>query len=538
MRDQGKVLGLMGVGMLLLTGCMGSTPPEATVKVSGTVSVARAGEAVAGATVSVDGTKVSTTTDANGHYSVDVPVSRHTLVIHKDGYASTRVENFTTTAPQTLDEILQRSFDPDLPTTPPTVTLSRQTLDAKGKVTSEVPLKDGDTIDVTGDKPLDLNVGVKTTTASPDVNGVYGGIASLEVDAGSSGFLNAGRTRSLNLTPSGNDTFTFTASDFAAFKGTVDLHVSMYDFNGNRTHVIRHLKLNTVANAGALVAPTKVAPTAITFADTATYGALGKNPQTATLLKRWVQTHDSAALKALSSTARSTTGRLTPQAAPTGTVMWVDVNFEYTGTAAPRTFELDRSLDGGKTYTKVLSATPAKAMVDPKDASAGYVLRDNSSQLTPGVKTTYRVRAVSDAGTKDSDEKSVTPLGRYSVELLSPGQADTGVDTAPIFRWRTSGASDVENLLLLVEDRTQAEGNSDQWLSDVSGMNSATYDFDGSALTKYLQPFHAYDWQMAAVTNSKDNTAFSVGADFFNLFGVTANPIERGPVNEFVTGGY
>ena len=43
---------------------------------------------------------------------------------------------------------------------------------------------------------------------------------------------------------------------------------------------------------------------------------------------------------------------------------------------------------------------------------------------------------------------------------------------------------------------------------------------------------------MAAVTYNTDETAFSVGADFFNVFGITANPVEGGPINEFVTGGY
>jgi len=120
----------------------------------------------------------------------------------------------------------------------------------------------------------------------------------------------------------------------------------------------------------------------------------------------------------------------------------------------------------------------------------------------------------------------------------APAQGSTGVETAPIFRWKTGGASDKEALLLLVLDRTQAEGKSFQWQSDVSGKTSAVYDNDGRALTPYLQPFHAYDWQMAGMTYNTDQTAFSIGADFFNALGIVSNPVKGGPVNEFVTGGY
>ena len=109
---------------------------------------------------------------------------------------------------------------------------------------------------------------------------------------------------------------------------------------------------------------------------------------------------------------------------------------------------------------------------------------------------------------------------------------------APIFRWKTSNASDKELLLLLLLDRTQADLKSTQWRSDVSGKTDAIYNFDSAALTPYLQPFHAYDWQLAAVTYNTAETAYSIGADFFNAFAITANPVTSGPINDFVTGGY
>ena len=494
-----------------------------TVQVSGAVSVARAGTPVSGATVSVVGTTLQTTTDANGHYSLAVPTGGATLLITKDGYAATRVENIDTSGPVVVDEILQVAFRPDLPSVAPTVTTD---------------LVDGATISG------DLKIKVNTVTASPSNNGPTSGIASVGTDAGSSGFLNAGRTRSV-VTLTGNDTFSFTASQLAGFNGNTDIHIDIYDFNGNRTHLIRHVKIASAANTGAVVAPTALAPTAVTFGNTNTFGALSRDPQASArfgdLLQQWAKTGNAAGLRDLAAQA-STSGaqNVLPQAAAPETVLWVDINFKYDPAApAPRSFELYRSVDGGQTYTRALIAAPAQVLKDASKPTSGqYVMRDNSAQLTPGVQTTYKVRAVSDAAIQDSAVTTVTPLPRYRAELVAPGQAATGVETVPIFRWKTSGASDKEALLLLLLDRTQAEGKTTQWQSDVSGKTSAVYDFDSGALTPYLQPFHAYDWQLAAITYNNAKTAYSIGADFFNAFAITAFPVTSGPVNEFVTGGY
>ena len=54
-------------GALLLAACGGgSNPAVVTVPLTGVVSLSRAGEAVAGATVSVEGEATTATTDASG----------------------------------------------------------------------------------------------------------------------------------------------------------------------------------------------------------------------------------------------------------------------------------------------------------------------------------------------------------------------------------------------------------------------------------------------------------------------------------------
>ena len=503
---------------------------EQTLAFSGSVALQRAGAAVAGATVKVEGRDVQTTTDANGRFALKVPISAKTLLITKDGYGTVRIENLDPTQTPVLDEIMRPLFDLSLPSVAPTVTLD---------------LADGVTI---GNQDLTITATVQTTS---EANPPKDGIASVGSSAGNSGYLNAGRVRSVVSVADGTGVFSFKAASLAAFSGLTEVHVNIYDFNGNHTDVIRYVKAAGTANAVTAVAPTKLAPTAVTFADTGTFGALGKNPQAGAALKRWALSGDAGALNALASggarpdSTVQPDNTVQPQAAPQGTNLWVDVNFSYDPAApTPRAFELYRSLDGSS-YTQVLSVAPAAVRVDPKKPESGYVIRDTSSLLTPGTKTYYKVRAVSDAGGQDSAAVDVTPLGRYSITLTSPGQAATGVETRPIFRWKTSGASAQEVFQILVLDRLQAEGSTTQWISAPFDKttaynvgNAVIYNADGLAQSQYLQPFHAYEWQMAAATASADGKAVSIAADFFNILGLTGFPVRTGPVNEFVTGGY
>ncbi len=514
--------------------------PEPTVTFSGSVVVQRAGEAVAGATVRVEGKNAQTTTDAVGRFAFKVPVSAKVLLIEKAGYGTVRVENIDTSNPQPLEEIMPRLFDLSLPSVAPTVKLEVQTNPQEPDPTKAkfADFGDGATI---GDQNLILRATV--TTASPAVNPPDSGIASVGSSAGNSGYLNAGRVRSVTSVADGTGLFAFAKSSFAAFSGTVEVHVNIFDFNGNHTDVIRRVKVGSAASAAAVAAPTKVAPTAITFADTATFGALSKNPGAAGLLRQYLSTQDAKALNALRPGAGQVTAQgegVRPDAASQGTVLWVDVGFTYDpGATAPRAFELYRSLDG-QTYNKVLTAAPARVKVPVPTGQPDqglYTIRDTSSLLTPGVKTYYKVRAVGDGNTQDSGVQNVTPLGRYRVELVAPGQAATGVDRIPVFRWRTFGASSQELLKVVVFDRTEAEGKTTQYISDPVQGNALIYNADGLARTPHLQAYHAYDWQLAAVTANADGTAFSIAADFFNLFQITAFPVEGGPVNEFVTGG-
>ncbi|MBB6098940.1 uncharacterized protein YdeI (BOF family) [Deinobacterium chartae] len=492
----------------------GSTTETYTLQ--GSVSIARAGAAVAGATVAVEGTTITTTTDDAGRFTLEVPVDKRVLTITKEGYASTRVENVTNTG-EALEEILQRSFDPQLPSTPPTVTTT---------------LQDGTSV------AGDLKFKFTTQTARPEVNGPLSAIVSIDRAYGNSGYLGAGSVRKI-VQPTGDDEVTFAAQELAGYTGDVRVHIQVYDFNGNRTHLIRTVKLSDVAGK-TVGAPQEVTATAITFGSTGVFGALSVSPKVASELKAFARGGGLNALRAsgvFSQAAAGSKDVLQPQAAPSGTVLWTDVAFSYSG-ETPTRFELWRSFDG-MNFERVRSAAPGSIVVNA--AEGEYVFRDTSSRLRPGVETHYKVRAVG-SNTADSEVDSVTPLDRYQVTPLTPADRAVDVSVDPVFRWSVQGASDHQLAYVLVFDRVQAEGSSIQWIGKATDTNVLKYNADGSAGAgrETLQPYHAYDWQLAALTYNEQEDAFSIGADQYMLFadktGV-AQPVEDVISHEFVTGG-
>ncbi|MFC6592745.1 hypothetical protein ACFP81_12570 [Deinococcus lacus] len=505
-----KRYGLLLVGSLLLGSCGTGSTPAAQVELSGVVSEGRGQEAVAGATVEAVGLNLKAVTDNNGRWTLKVPGGRTVdLLMTKANHASALVQDLDVSKTTYLEEVLRPAFDPALTTVPGrmTVDLANGTAVAAG---AELKVK------------IDLDV------QDPARNSLMTGIASLEQPGGYSSTMNGSVVRHLFLDARGDNSVTFEAGDFSAYKGEVPVHFVAYDLNGNRTHLIRYVKVEPAAAAAAVVAPTDVKPRAITFADKLTYSPQSLTPRT---------------LQALSSSGllerAGLSGDLEPLAAPEQATLWVDVRFKYPVTAAaPRAFELWRSADGTN-FSKIVTAAPERVLLDEETGS--YRIRDTSSQLTAGEKVHYKVVAVSDAGQAESAVNDVTPLGRFTVDLLSPGQAATGVDLRPIFRWAGQGEAANTYYQVMVLDRIQGEGQSIAWLSEeLENEHTAVYNFDGSAKQPSLQPYHAYEWELVALTVSEDGKAIAVGSDYFNLLGLFANSgasVQSAEVHEFVTGG-
>uniref|UniRef100_UPI0025D43E0C hypothetical protein n=1 Tax=Oceanithermus sp. TaxID=2268145 RepID=UPI0025D43E0C len=176
----------------------------------------------------------------------------------------------------------------------------------------------------------------------------------------------------------------------------------------------------------------------------------------------------------------------------------------------------------------------------------------------PGVLLTYRVEAVNGEQRAASNEFSLTPLGPFQVEAVTPADNSTDVSVSPGYVISVQNSSTVNYLMAIVLDRVQADGFNIEYISPLFAVPGADGEFHPFAAygftgiphglfetdTGYglsgetLQPFHAYDWQPFAVTAHVNDDGFmdavSIGADFFGIWGPFG--VEDGPVNTFITG--
>ncbi|MFC6663583.1 Ig-like domain-containing protein [Deinococcus multiflagellatus] len=183
----------------------------------------------------------------------------------------------------------------------------------------------------------------------------------------------------------------FIAGFGSAAGETVYLQIMVVDFNYNYSRYIVPIKLiNTNANQNVTVA----APTAATA--------------TAFTLKQegsWTTPYDAPS----------------PDAAPSGSGVFVELRWCYTNTAAvPFAFDIERS-DNGTTFTKVgtVGGGANAACSATNQAARPFNFRDTSADLMVGKTFTYRVVARG-ANTVASNTTQTTPLAQFTPPWWRP----------------------------------------------------------------------------------------------------------------------
>jgi hypothetical protein len=552
---------LLTLLLLLLAGCArdpnGAPPLDQTTWQPGTGSIAgyvvnrKAGTNVAGTTVSVVGTELSAVTDESGLYRImNVPAGLHTLTFTQDGYATSRVEGLRVIdqAETRYDTIQAEAFDPFLPTTPPTLTLS---------------VDNGDSFP--GGPEGVLSFTVSGTVASPESNGFFSlGTAALGTSRGTSGYLNASIPGTLFPFDGGVETTVNLPT--AAFRGETSLHVVAYDVNFNRTEVIRYVTITPAATEGQLGEVTNLGAFAVTFGDTGVFGTLSRErPFDGRALLDAVRSNDVAALRRLAAEAQGGAQTLQPQDYLDEVITWVDVDFAYRGEVLPTAFRVHRRLATQGRFWPIGQVGPEQicaTITEEEDAegedqpgaldpNAGIIctFRDATAGLEAGVEATYRVEAILGGRNTLSGDSRVTPLPAFYVNALSPANNATNVSVSPVYEFSVENRSSLLYIGAVVFDRVHAEGSPVEWialLGDASGITAGgiPHNFDGTAVNATLQPFHGYDWQPIAVTSNgtltedgsiEGENAVSIAADFFDLLGVGFG-VSDGPVNTFSTG--
>ncbi|WP_288481363.1 Ig-like domain-containing protein [uncultured Deinococcus sp.] len=382
-----------------------------TAPVQGTVVDQNIGAPVVGSviTVSQDGLTLGTVpTDAQGNFTLTgLPAGTYDLKARKSGLAGYDLYGVVIgSQAQTIKLIQRPAFDTTATTNGARLKITR----ADGSAISGATFTDK------------IDFRISTTDDSDHVGPMRIVYAQLGRTPGSAGITGSTTASNYSYSPpqdqprkvdtgavtsSGN----FTAGFGSAAGETVYLEVMAVDYNYNYTRYVIPIKLiNTAATAGStVVAPTQAAATAFTLKQEGSWTTPYQVPGT-----------DAA----------------TPDAAPNGSGVFVEVRWCYTDTSAaakPFAFDIERSGDGA-TFTKVGTVgggTPV-ATCSADQATRPYSFRDTGAELSAGKTFTYRVKARG-ANTADSNTTQTTPLAQFSPRFIAPADETTGVSTNPTF---------------------------------------------------------------------------------------------------------
>lgn len=384
-----------------------------TGSVQGIVVDQNIGAPVAGSTITVmQGTaNLGTfTSGADGSFTLaGLPAGSYDLKARKAGHAGSDLYGVVVSdgAATSVSLVQRPAFDTSATTNPATLNITR----ADGS-----PLAGA-----TFTNSVDFKI--QSAANSDHVGPVRIVYAQLGRTPGSGGITAAANASNYNFTPQQNmpkvvDTGpvtvgtatsvpNFTAGFGSAAGETVYLTVMSVDYNYNYSRYVLPIKLiNTSATAANTVeAPTRAAATAYTLKQEGSWTTPFNTP--------------------------------TPDAAPNGSGVFVEVRWCYTNvtaTAKPFAFDIERSGDGGTTFTKVgtVGGNSIATCSATNQQARPFNFRDTSADLTVGKTFTYRVLARG-ANSVASNATQTTPLAQFAPTFIGPADEATGVSITPTF---------------------------------------------------------------------------------------------------------
>lgn len=459
----GQRVALIPIAIAVLTlvaGC-GLFVPVPPSQISGTVVNANGGEPVVGSRVEIQGqeTGFSTVvhTDGRGQFNVRVEPDRYTIDVTRSGYADSRVVNLDAHGSTDVRIVQREAFNPDWSTEPPEV-------DLQG-------VSDGDAFQ--GPIPYRIQASGPNTITS-----IY---AALDKMPGAS-FMTEPRAFFSETPTTGNQEL-----DPRLFSshGPTTFHVVVYDINGNRTHLIRHI--NVIPPEGELTAPNLPDAIAVTLGQQIEFFGLKG------------------------------------QAAPVDGNVYVTVNWQPSSASGLTGYRVYRSFDG----------TNFEPIGKVHAGRTQY--RDGSGRLEVGKRAYYRVTAL--RGGEESaptEVVSARPLEPFSVQLISPIDEATNVSRQPTFKWRATERVALYHIYGVIVYDTFG---SNRWATPDPPefvVNRTEYRWnrdnqhDGTPWER-LQPGRHYQWEVpyaVAVDSLENPTAVSIAA---NRFGVEHEAI---PIQE------
>jgi hypothetical protein len=451
---------LMGI----LNGCMLWTVPPESARITGYVTLANAGEPVAGTRISArssGGFSFITQTDSQGYFSLYVRPDTYELTLKKSDYAGSQVTGVRVAEDDHVElKIIQpRAFNPAWATQPPQIEL-------KG-------VEDGDAF--AGPIPYQV-----TVTGENDVYVIY---AALGKTPGAA-FLTGPREAFFATPDTGEQ-----ALDPVAYgmRGPTTFEVVVYDLNGNRTHLIRHIR---VLPPGGLPAPTDVKAISVTVGRRIDY------------LSRPRQI------------ARPALEPIVIQTVPANANVFVQLRWQPVPRPGVTRYRIYRSFDG-KDFEEAGTVPAARAS-----------FLDGHPRLGPHRRVFYRVAALTglEEGVRSPAVETV-PLEPFDVILTEPKDNAVDVARVPTFKWKpTKQVGNVYAYGAVLYDTVQ--GSESWWITPEPPrflINQTEYKWneDGrftGTPWETLQPHRKYEWQVAyavAMDNQEDPRAISIAIDRF-----------------------
>jgi len=363
-----------------------------TTILSGTVTSDAAGPPVEGSTVEVkEGDTVisTTTTDAQGNFSMTaLTYGTYDIIVTQPGWAASKVQGVEIIDNQAvIVNLVQKEVNvPAWECVSPTITITDG-------------ISEGDTIsgiitDITVN--IDDDYDIKYIFI-----GAYYIPTQLEYDFAYYGTSNV-TLPSLDTTlfPDGDSQFTVVA----------------YDMNYNRSQLTLNV---TIANGGSgavPAVPTLLWPVSVTLGEGAGYFSTGRN-----------ELFDRLGIKENPDIINLPEGRSIDlnaviNAADPDSSLYVEIDWE--NVVGATIYKIYRKFEGETTYHLI--------------GSTQYSwFRDTDSQLSVGRKTYYQVSASNAFGESEKTaEEWTTPLPKFNLNLVSPGDHATGVSLTPTLQWQ------------------------------------------------------------------------------------------------------
>lgn len=375
-----------------------------TAPLRGTVVDQNIGAPVAGSTITVSraGTVLGTvTTGADGTFTLsDLSAGSYDLKARKSGMAGSDLYGVVVDTDTPAVSLVQRpAFETSATTNPATLVITR----ADGSALAGATFTDK------------VDFQIKTAPTSDHVGPIRVMYAQLGRTPGSGGVTGSTTASNWNYSPPQDKTGVIdtgpvtTSGNFTAGFGSaagerVYLEIMTVDYNYNYSRYVVPINL---INTGAAAAPTVTAPTGVAA--------------TAFTLKQegsWTTPNSVP----------------TPDAAPNGSGVFVEVRWCYTNVAAkPFAFDIERSSDG-TTFTKIgtVGGGADAAACNADQSLRPFNFKDTSADLSVGKTFTYRVKARG-ANTVAGSDSQTTPLAQFTPTFIAPADETTGVSLTPTF---------------------------------------------------------------------------------------------------------